>query len=110
MTELNIAGKKFIRDWCKQIHGTTKRIPEEFFKEEQPYLLPLPKNRFINESLSKRSVSLDSLVSINTNKYSVPVRYVGKEVQYRVIYGYKIEIYDMKMNLIDVPEIIQGRK
>jgi hypothetical protein len=31
-------GKEFVRNWCKQIHGTTKRIPEEFFKEEQPYL------------------------------------------------------------------------
>ena len=109
MTELNIAGKKFIQDWCKQIHGTTKRIPEEFFKEERLHLFPLPKKKFINEALAKRSVSLDSLVSINTNKYSVPVRYVGKEVQYRIVYGYKIEIYDMKMNLIDVPKIIEGR-
>ena len=109
MTELNIAGKEFVRNWCKQVHGTTKRIPEEFFKEEQPYLLPLPDKRFINETLIKRSVSLDSLVSIGTNKYSVPVKYVGKEVQYRIVYGYKIELYDMKMNLIEAPEAINGK-
>lgn len=98
-----------MQNWCKQVHGTTKRIPEEFFKEEQPYLLPLPKKRFINEALVKRSVSLDSLVSINTNKYSIPVKYVGKEVQYRIVYGYKIEIYDMSMNLIETPEIMEGK-
>jgi transposase len=109
MTELNILGKEFVRNWCKQIHGTTKRIPEEFFKEEQPYLLPLPGKRFINGTLNKRSVSLDSLVSIDTNKYSVPVKYVGKDVQYRIIYGYKIEIYDMQLNFIETPEVMDGK-
>lgn len=109
MAELNIAGKEFVRNWCKQIHGTTRRIPEEFFKEEQPYLLPLPKKRFIKETLIKRSVSLDSLVSIDTNKYSVPVKYVGKEVQYRIVYGYRIEIYGMKMELIEAPEVMNGK-
>lgn len=77
MVELNISGKEFVRNWCKQVHGTTKRIPEEFFKEEQHYLLPLPKKRFIHQALAKRDVSLDSLVSIDTNKYSVPIKYVG---------------------------------
>ncbi|MFZ5986074.1 MAG: IS21 family transposase [Bacillota bacterium] len=109
MTELNLMGKEFIRNWCKQVHGTTRRIPEEFFKEEWPCLLPLPSKRFIIETLIKRDVSFDSLVSIDTNKYSVPVKYVGKEVQYRIVYGYKIEIYDMKMNLIDAPAVKNGK-
>lgn len=109
MAELNMMGKEFIRNWCKQMHGTTRRIPEEFFKEEQQCLLPLPSKRFIIESLIKRDVSLDSLVSIDTNKYSVPVKYVDKEVQYRVVYGYKVEMYDMKMNLIETTVINSGK-
>lgn len=105
MVELNISGKEFVRNWCKQVHSTTKRIPEEFFKEEQHYLLPLPKKRFIHQALAKRDVSLDSLVSIDTNKYSVPIEYVGKKVLYRIVYGFKIEIYDNNMNTIDVHEL-----
>ena len=105
MVELNISGKEFVRNWCKQVHGTTKRIPEEFFKEEQHYLLPLPKKRFIHQALAKRDVSLDSLVSIDANKYSVPIEYVGKKVLYRIVYGFKIEIYDVNMNIIDVHEL-----
>lgn len=77
ITELNIAGKEFMRQWCKQLHCTTKRIPEEFYQEELPHLMPLPSKKFIAKSLTKRKVSLDSLVSIDAKKYSVPVKYVG---------------------------------
>ena len=53
----------------------------------------------------KRKVSLDSYISIDTKKYSVPVKYVDKEVQYRMVYGFKIEIYDMNMNFIKSYEV-----
>jgi transposase len=105
MTELNAAGKSFMKEWCKQVHGTTKRIPEEFHKEELPHLMPLPKKKFFRQTLTKRRVSLDSLISIDAKKYSVPVKYVGKDVKYRIVYGYKIEIYDLNMNLIATHEI-----
>ena len=40
------------------------------------------------------------MVSINSNKYSVPVKYVGKTVQFRIVYGFRIEIYDSRGSLI----------
>jgi transposase len=110
MTELNAAGKTFIKQWCGQIHGTTKRIPEEFHHEELPHLMPLPQKKFFRQALTKRLVSLDSLVSIDGKKYSVPVKYVDKNVLYRIIYGYKVEIYDLKMNLIVTHEINTGHR
>ena len=100
MTELNRAGKEFMHKWNQKTHGTTKRIPNQAYEEERPNLSPLPKKRFIKTGLEKRKVSLDSLVSIEGKKYSVPVQYVGKEVKCRIIYGYKIEIYDDSMQLI----------
>lgn len=105
ITELNIAGKEFMRNWCKKIHGTTKRIPAEVFKEEIKSLNILPVKRFMKSPLLKRKVSLDSYVSIDTKKYSVPVKYVDKDVQYRIVYGYKIEIYDMEMQFIKSYEV-----
>ena len=105
MADLNIAGKKFMSEWCKKVHGTTNRIPEEFHKEELPYLLPLPEKKFMKSQLLKRKVSLDSYISIDAKKYSVPVKYVDKYVQYRIVYGYKVEIYDMNMNFIAHHEV-----
>ena len=100
MTELNKAGKEFIENWNNKTHGTTKRIPNRAYEEEQKHLLPLPAKRFMKAELERRKVSLDSLISVQSKKYSVPVKYVGKEVQFRIVYGYKIEIYDMSMQLI----------
>jgi hypothetical protein len=50
--------------------------------------------------MQKRIVSPDSFVSINSNKYSVPVKYVGKTLLFRIIYGFRIELFDAKENLI----------
>lgn len=101
MEELNRQGKEFIREWNGVVHGTTGRIPDEFYEtEERQVLLPLPSRHFRMKELKKRVVSNDSLVSVNSNRYSVPVKYVGREVFYRLIYGFRIEIYDKKEILI----------
>lgn len=50
--------------------------------------------------MQNRKISLDSFVSINSNKYSVPVKYVGKTVLFRITYGFRIELYDAKENYI----------
>lgn len=97
MAELNRRGKKFINEWCDEKHGTTNRIPNEHYAlEERHTLIPLPYSRFRVKQLQRRIVSSDSYVSINSNKYSVPVKYVGKTVLFRIIYGFRIEIYDQK--------------
>jgi transposase len=101
MEELNRRGKEFIREWNGEVHGTTGRIPDEFYDtEERQALLPLPSKHFRVKELTKRVVSNDSLVSIDSNQYSLPVKYVGKDVFYRIVYGFRIEIYDKKENLI----------
>ena len=101
MEELNRRGKKFIRDWNQEKHTTTQRIPNEFFEtEECRMLLPLPESRYMSSSLQKRKVSADSLVSIQASKYSVPVKHADKEVFFRIVYGFRIEIYDRKGELI----------
>lgn len=105
MTELNSLAKEFIITWCKEVHGTTKRIPEEAHKEELPHLIPLPTTRFMVNTLEKRKVSLDSLVSFGGRKFSVPVEYVSKLVHCRLSYGYKLEVYSLEMQLIAVHEV-----
>jgi len=68
--------------------------------EEKAVLLPLPKNRYRITKMQGRKISPDNFVSINSNKYSVPVMYVGKTVQFRIVYGFRIMLCDRKGNFI----------
>ena len=101
MEELNASAKRFIDEWNGQKHTTTGRIPNEYYlQEEKAALLPLPENRYHLKETQKRIVSPDSYVSIGASKYSVPVQYVGKSVRFRIIYGFRIMIYDRKERFI----------
>jgi len=101
MEELNRRGKEFISEWNQEKHTTTQRIPDEFYEtEERQALLLLSKKHFRTKELIPRIVSNDSLVSVGANKYSIPVKYVGKTVYHRIVYGFRIEIYDKHENLI----------
>lgn len=101
MEDLNSRLKQDIESWCDEKHTTTRRIPNQhYLLEEKALLLPLPKVRYRTKKMQNRKISPDSFVSINSNKYSVPVKYVGKTVQFRLVYGFRIELYDSKENLI----------
>lgn len=94
MEALNNEGKAFIREWNNEVHGTTKRIPyEHYLQEEAQVLLPLPKKKFMQGEMKTRTVSPDCYISIDTNKYSVPAVYAGSVVRYRIVYGFRLEIY-----------------
>ncbi len=95
MEELNRRGKAFIDEWCNEKHSTTQRIPNQhFIQEELATLLPLPIKRYRMNVMKTRKISSDSFISIASNKYSVPVKYVGKTLSFRMIYGFRIELYD----------------
>lgn len=99
MEELNRRGKAFVNGWCDEVHGTTKRIPNQhYLLEEKSSLLPLPKTHYRIRNLQQRIISPDSYISIDGNKYSVPVKYVGKTLWFRITYGFRVEIYDRKEN------------
>ena len=47
MEELNRRGKEFVDRWCDEVHGTTKRIPNQhYLLEEKEALLPLPRTHY----------------------------------------------------------------
>lgn len=109
MEELNRRGKEFINSWCDTVHSTTKRIPNQhYLLEEKSTLLPLPKTRYRIQQLQKRIISPDSYISIRGSKYSVPVQYVDKTLQFRIVYGFRIEIFDMKEKRILTLEVSEN--
>ena len=70
----------------------------ENFEVEKSALLPLPLYHYVPEKISYSRVNSYSLITFQTNKYSVPTKYCGKEVCLKIS-AMKIEIY-YRNNLI----------
>ena len=65
-----------------RVHGTTHRRPIEMFEEEKELLLShWGKPPYIIQDRVIRHVAKDCLVYFQTNRYSVPHRFVGKQVE-----------------------------
>ena len=83
------------REWCDRINATYKRhlraAPRDLFAIEQQHLQPLPV--WVPEvyRLHERMVDVEGYVNLNTNRYSVPVAWIGRRVEVRETCG-KIEI------------------
>lgn len=68
----------------QRVHGTTHRKPEEMFQEEQDLLIKHHgKPPYRIEQRALRQVARDCMVNFETNRYSVPFQYAGKQVDVR---------------------------
>jgi len=66
----------------RRIHGTTHEVPIERFAREANALTPLAERAgFLAAMPRSRVVASDWLVSIDTNRYSVPWRLIGATVE-----------------------------
>jgi len=83
------------REWCDKVNSTYKKhiraVPRELFAVERLHLKPLP--AWIPEvyRLYQRMVDIEGYVALHTNRYSVPVEWIGRRVEVRETKG-KIEI------------------
>lgn len=101
MDELNHRAKLFVDEWCNEIHTTTKRIPNQhYLLEELATLQPLPCTHYYHKEFDTRLISNDCMISVKGNKYSVPAKYACRKVLFRLVYGFRIEVYDKNKNLI----------
>jgi hypothetical protein len=75
------------RQWCEKVNSTYKKhlraIPRELFAVERPQLKPLP--AWIPEvyRLHQRMVDVEGYVALHTNRYSVPLAWIGRRVEVR---------------------------
>ena len=112
-----LAGRKFsdwadlnaqARKWCDQVNATYKKhlhaVPRELFALEQVHLKPLP--AWIPEPyrLHQRIVDGEGYVNLHTNRYSVPVTWIGRQVEIRETQD-KIEIQLDAHHLVTHPRI-----
>jgi len=107
--DANTQLKEWTETVCnKRIHGTTKRIPDEVFEqEEKAQLLPLPDSDYQIRSFSKRIVSCNCHICFENNFYSVPWQYLHQEVIVEKT-GKLIKIYKDN-NLIATHQILTGK-
>lgn len=80
--------RKSARQWCVDVaereHGTTRRIVREHFEsEEKGALKPPPKERFDVPRWAKAKVHPDHHVQVSKALYSVPTKYIGRELRVR---------------------------
>jgi hypothetical protein len=75
------------REWCDKVNSTYKKhiraVPRELYAVEQLHLKPLPK--WIPEvyRLHQRLVDIEGYIALHTNRYSVPVDWIGRRVEVR---------------------------
>src|ERR1017187_6958104 len=75
------------RQWCDKVNSTYKKhiraVPRELFGVERLHLKPLP--AWIPEvyRLQQRMVDIEGYVALNSNRYSVPVEWIGRRVEVR---------------------------
>jgi transposase len=75
------------RQWCDKVNATYKKhiraVPRELFAVERLHLKPLP--AWIPEvyRLHQRMVDVEGYVALHTNRYSVPVDWIGRRVEVR---------------------------
>ena len=81
--DLEIIVDTFNKNINEEVSQSHNRIVNEVFEYEKEYLLPLPRNNILNSYLSNRQirkVAHDSMISFKGNKYSVPVKYIGLDL------------------------------
>ena len=84
--------------WCREtagrrVHGTTRCVPLDVFEaEEKGTLIPLKPERFVVPKWGTCTVHPDHHVRFDSAAYSVPTRYVGKDVDVRAD-GALVRIY-----------------
>ena len=75
------------RQWCDKINSTYKKhiraVPRELFAVERTQLKPLPS--WIPEvyRLQQRLVDMEGYIALHTNRYSVPLEWIGRRVEVR---------------------------
>jgi hypothetical protein len=75
------------RQWCDRVNSTYKKhiraVPRELFAVERSRLKPLP--AWIPEvyRLQQRMVDMEGYVAVHTNRYSVPLDWIGRRVEVR---------------------------
>lgn len=85
LAELNVEVERWLREVANvRVHGTTRRVPEEVWRdEEQPLLIRLPERPSGACRQETRPVYRDGCITFDGSRYSVPAHLVHTQVTVR---------------------------
>ena len=100
--------------WCDEVANTkVKRSlgmsPEAAYLMEKPYLTSLPPHIPPVYQTFYRTVDLEGYVHIDTNRYSVPERLAGKEVEVHKLWD-RIEVFSKNQKIADHIRLLDKRE
>lgn len=78
--------------------GARPRTIDEYFAIERPLLMPLPDEPFETGRVFTPRVDRYSQITVRTNRYSVPVRLIGKRVRV-VLHASHLVVYDQNVEV-----------
>jgi transposase len=100
--------------WCIEVaNQKVKRSlgmsPEAAYLMEKPHLTPPPPYLPPVYQIFYRTVDVAGYVQIDTNRYSVPERLIGKEVEIHKLWD-RIEVFFKNQKVADHPRLIDKRE
>jgi hypothetical protein len=117
-----LAGRRFsgwedlnaqARQWCDRVNATYKKhiraVPRELFAVERTHLKPLPVWIPDVYRLHQRMVDVEGYVALNTNRYSVPVSWIGRRVEVRESKN-KIDIQLDVRRIVSHPRVAEAQQ
>ena len=102
------------RKWCEEVaNRRVKRSlgmsAEQAFVMEKPHLTPLPPHIPPAYETLYRSVDVEGYVHVNTNRYSVPERLIGKQVEVHKSWD-RVHVFFKHKKVADHPRLIAKRE
>jgi hypothetical protein len=74
-----------LAEWCQAVNAKPRRhlhaSPVELFRSEAAHLVPLPLHVPEVYALHRRVVSVEGVVTLHNNRYSVPAEWIGRGVE-----------------------------
>jgi len=100
--------------WCQEVaNQKVKRSlgmsPEAAYLMEKPHLHPLPPYIPPVYQTFYRTVDVEGYVQVDTNRYSVPERLVGKEVEVHKLWD-RVEVFFKNQKVADHPRLLDKRE
>jgi len=94
----------------QRIHGTTRKKPIDMYRDELPFLQPLPAHHFDTSHIVHLTVNQESCVQWKGYHYVVPSRYMYELCTVRIT-GEQLEVYSPDGERIAThPLVEKGRK
>jgi transposase len=108
--DLNEQAQKWSIEVANQkIKRSLGMSPEAAYLMEKPHLQPLPPYLPPVYQTLDRTVNVEGYVQVDTNRYSVPERLIGKEVEIHKLWD-RVEIYFKRQKVADHPRLLDKRE